>query len=494
MGKRLQISNEGFIQWHCHSEYSAFDGQAKLRELVMLARKFGNPALALTDHGVISGWPKFLAECVATKDKDGNAIPYAPIKPILGCEFYLCRKHDWKSKEEYETKVKEAKKAGMKLSEYEAGYQKDGRKGNRHLNLYAMNWKGYQNLCTLSEKAWVDGYSHKDPRIDLLQLAEHSEGIMVGTACLSSAVNANLLNDRYDKAKHLLGMLKDITKGNVFLEGMYNGISDQRAILGDIFKLSREVEVPILATNDVHYLYKPQAKTQEVLMCISTKNCLTNPKHMHHAYDEFYYKSAEEMAKIWGHVPQTLFNTVAMAERIDTDDITSHLYGGMRLPKFELPPEFNDPFKYMVHLAKEGMRRLGWDKSPKHIEALKKELKDIQVAKESNNYDFSTYFLIVWDYINYARSQGIVTGCGRGSGYASVLLRCLGITYGPDPLQYDLLWERFLGFDDKRFIREADFGYKPIGAALPLALEEEEEDDLDEAREVEEDFGGTDRY
>jgi DNA polymerase III alpha subunit len=166
----------------------------------------------------------------------------------------------------------------------------------------------------------------------------------------------------------------------------------------------------------------------------------------------------------------------------------------MRLPKFELPREFDDPFKYLVHLAKEGMRRIGWDKSAKHIEALKKELGDIRVAKEMNEYDFATYFLIVWDYINHARSKGIVIGCGRGSGYASVLLRCLGVTYGPDPLEYNLYWERFLGFDTRRFVRAADLGYVTQKVAAPLELEADDEDDLDEAREVEDDFGGVDRY
>lgn len=478
----MKITNKQFVHWHSHTEYSSFDGLSKAEELVMTARECGHPAVAISDHGNIGGWIKFLQHCRSEKDKNGNAIPYDPIQPILGFEAYLCRKQSWKSKDE---------------AEKNGGYQPDGRKGNRHLTLYAMNWKGYQNLCSLSEKSWVDGMYYKDPRIDIEMLAEHSEGVMCGSACLSSVINANLLHDRYDKAKEACGIFRSIFGENFFLEAMYHGIADERAILSDIFKLSADMKIPVLATNDCHYIKKSQGLSQEVLMCISTSNCLTNPKHIHFPYEEFYFKTAEEMAKLWGHVPQTLTNTVAMAERINTKEIEDHLFGGMRLPIFKLPEGFDDPMKYLIHLAKEGMRKLGWDKSPRHIAQLKVEIRDIEIAKKNNNYDFATYFLIVWDYTNFARKNNIIVGCGRGSGFASVLLRCLGITYGPDPLDYDLLWERFLGFDDRKFILESDFGFKPRDKKLIEALvvdTDAEEDDLEVERDVEDDFGGTDRY
>lgn len=471
----MVLSNSDFVHWHNHSEYSTFDGLNKISDLAHEARKMGMPAIALTDHGNVSGWIKFIAECSATKDKEGNEIPYDPIKPILGCEFYLARKQEWKSKND-------AKENG--------GFQTDGRKGNRHLSLHAMNFKGYQNLCELSGKSWTNGF-YFDPRIDIELLAEHSEGLICGSACLSSVINANLLHDRYDQAKKSVALFKDIFEDNFFLEAMYHGLSDQRVILPDIFKLAAEMDVPVLATNDCHYLKKKHALSQEVLMCNSIHKCMTDPSHLRHSFSELYFKSAPEMEKIFGHVPQTLTNTVALAERVDSEDIEKNLFGGMRLPKFELPKEFDTPKAYLLHLAKQGMKKLGWDKSKVHVEALKKELRDVQVAKDSNNFDFATYFLIVWDYVNYARENNIVTGCGRGSGYASVLLRCLGITYGPDPLQYGLLWERFLGFDTKRFVNASDFGLSE-SKDLVEALENAEGDDA--AREVENDLGGVDRY
>ena len=476
--KRHKLTNADYVPMHCHSEYSAFDGVSKVTEvvleqedqnLVLTARKLGFPALALTDHGNIGGWIKFINACQSTKDKNGKDIPYDRIKPILGMEAYLARDHSVKDK---------------------LG-QPDGRKGNRHLNLYAMNWKGYQNLCALSEKAWVDGYYYKDPRVDIHLLAKHSEGLMCGSACLSSVVNVNLLYDRYDIAKKACILFKDIFKENFFLEVMYHGIPEEFAIISDIFKLSSELDIPVVASNDTHYVCKHHGESHEVLMCMSTSNCLTNPKHIHFPHNEFYLKDANEMLRMFGNAPQSITNSVAMAERIDDNDINKNLFGGMRLPAFELPAGFENSYDYMVHLARDGAKRLGWDKSPKHIESLRKELQDVKVAQESNNYDFATYFLIVRDYIKAAQKKGIVTGCGRGSGFASLLLRTLEISYGPDPIEYGLLWERFLGFDTRQFIKDEDFGFSRniVQEALAHAA-----DDLDEDREVEDDFGGVDRY
>ena len=221
-------------------------------------------------------------------------------------------------------------------------------------------------------------------------------------------------------------------------------------------------------------------------MCMSTSKCLTDPKHMSFPYGEFYLKSAEEMSKIFGSIPQSLTNSVAMMERIDALDIEKNLFGGMRLPEFALPKDFTSPSEYMEHLAWNGLKELGWDKSEEHIQALKKELTDVKVALDNNGYDFYTYFLIVWEYIKWARDNGIYVGCGRGSGYSSVLLRCLKIFYGPDPLKYNLLWERFLGFDDKMFIKENDFGFELDAVQAAVAA--------DDNRDFEEDQGGVDRY
>ena len=163
------------------------------------------------------------------------------------------------------------------------------------------------------------------------------------------------------------------------------------------------------------------------------------------------------MYKIFSEIPHGFQNSIALAERIDTEDIKKNLFGGMRLPAYEVPQDYSSSYEYLVELAKQGMKQLGWDKSRPHIEALKKELSDVKAAWDNNGYDFPTYFLVVQDYMEYAHKNGIVTGPGRGSGGGSVLLRCLGITYGPDPIEYDLLWERFLGFRSTRFINSSDF-------------------------------------
>ena len=472
MPRKRVFENRHYAPLHCHTDKSRFDGLAKPDKSVMRAREMGFPAMGCTDHGTVAAWIKFVAECSRKKDKKGNDIPFAPIKPALGCEWYLARNHKYK----------------------DTVNQPDGRSGNRHFITFAKNWKGFQNLCRLSELSWCEGFYHS-PRIDIEQLAAHAEGLIATSACLSSVINSALLNDKYDAARAACGIFKDIFKEDFFLEVMYHGIDAEAAIIPGIFKLSADLNIPVIATNDVHYVTKDMARSHEALMCMSTSKCLHDPKHLSFPYDEFYLKSAEEMGLIFGDRPEVLWNTCALVERIDDRDIATNM-GGMRLPVYKVPPGFAGPHEYLEHLAWEGMQKLGWNNSPAHVACLKKELGDVRVAQENNGYDFATYFLVVWDYINAARKKKILTGCGRGSGYASILLRTLGITYGPDPLKYNLLWERFLGFDDKRFYLASDFGLEEEVdiAALVDAAEDEEEDDLFEERGIEDDAGGVDRY
>jgi len=433
----LKISNKDFVPLHNHSMFSLFDGLSSLEGFVQKSRAMGFPAIALTDHGNVGGWIKLIQTCKATKDKHDKSIEHPPIKPILGMEAYLSADHTFKSNKE----------------------QKDARRGNRHINLIAKNFKGYQNICQLSNDAFKEGFFH-DPRIDINQLAEHSEGVILGSACLSSVINSNLLHDRYSHAKKSCSIFKDIFDKDFFLEVMYHGIPEEAAIVPDVFKLSSELDIPIVCTNDSHYLEREDAKAQEVLMCMSTSKCIHDERRINFPYEEFYLKSAEEMAEVWGDHPEVLFNSVDIADRVNSVDIESKLFGGMRLPKFDVPDGFDNPFEYLKHLAGDGMKRLNWDKSKKHVKRLGQELEDIKVAYENNNYDFATYFLIVWDYVNYAKEHGILTGPGRGSGYASVLLHCLGIAYGLDPVgEFPMLWERFLAFDDLKYVKESDFGF-----------------------------------
>jgi DNA polymerase-3 subunit alpha len=465
---RRRISNKDFVHTHCHTEYSSFDGLNKISNLPMLARKMGFPALAITDHGTIGGAIKFMQECMKTKDKDGKEIPHPTIKPIIGCEMYLSRNRFSRTKDE----------------------QPDMRRGNRHLVLLAKNWEGYQNLCSLSQASWIEGYGFMSPRIDFDLLEKHHKGLICSSACLSSVINSNLLNDRYDKAKIAATKFKDLFGDDFYLEVMYHGIDAEGAIIPDVKRLGEELGIKILASNDSHYGTKDMGKSHELLMAMSTSKCLHDPKHLHFPYDEFYLKSAAEMAVVFGSQPDWLLNTREIADKIDSEGIYSNMNGGMRLPKFEVPKEFNSPFDYMVHLADDGMKKLGWDKSERHVDRLTMEINDVRVALDVNNYDFTTYFLIVRDYIKEAESRGILVGAGRGSGYGSVLLRALEIAYGPDPIDLGLLWERFLGFDDIYSISERDFGFE-AKKEIPVVAST---DVIDEARAVEDDLGGVDRY
>ena len=427
------ITNANFCHIHNHTEFSSFDGLNKISEFPALARSMGFKALGITDHGNIAGTIKFFKECLKTHDSDGNPLSTDPIIPILGCEMYLSKNRHAKSKTE----------------------QTDGRKGNRHILLLAKNFEGYRNLCSLSEISWTEGF-YGDPRIDFELLEKYHKGLICSSACLSSVVNSNLLNGRYDIAKKVATKLKDIFKDDFYLEVMFHGIDAERYIIPDIFKLGEELNIKIVASNDCHYSKKEDGKSHEVLMCMSTSRCIKDDKRLRFPYHEFYLKSAEEMAMIFKGHESALYNTNEIYQKVDVDNLKIN-FGGMRLPNFPLPSGFSDPFEYLKFLSFEGLKESGLEKSEKHLVRLKMELDDIKIAKDNNNYDFATYFLIVRDYINYSRENNILTGCGRGSGFGSLLLKCLGITYGVDPLEHDLLWERFLGFDSKKFVKLSDF-------------------------------------
>ena len=432
----MSISNKEFVHIHNHSEYSSFDGLAKLEDLVIHARKMGFPALALTDHGTMGGVIKLLKCCKADKTSKGEDIPYPPIKPIIGNELYISKNRHAKSKKE----------------------QPREQKGNHHLLALASNWQGYQNLCTLSQRAFTEGFYHK-PRIDMELLNEFSEGLIVTSGCPASVVNVNLLYGQYDAAKRICGIMKDIFKENFFIEIMFHGLTIEKHLIPDLLKISKELDIPVVASNDNHYIEKCQADTHDVFLAMSMSTCIQNPKRLTFPYKEFYLKSAEEMHAMFKDIPQVLYNTVDLADRVDSDDIENNLFGGMRLPNFEIPEEFDSSYDYLEHLAWQGLEKLGLHESDRHVEALKMELRDVKSAWDVNEYDFATYFLIVSDYIQYALDNDIPVGCGRGSGYASILLRSLGITSGNENL--DILdcglWGRFLSFQDSKAILKTDF-------------------------------------
>tara|TARA_B100001778_G_scaffold334967_1_gene349827 strand:+ start:30509 stop:31906 length:1398 start_codon:yes stop_codon:yes gene_type:complete len=463
---KKKLTNADFVHLHNHTEYSAFDGVNKVSKFPAYAAKMGFESLAITDHGNMGGAFKFMNEC----KKVG-------IKPIVGCEFYLAKDRHvhFKNKKD---------KRGNVLEEG----QTDGRKGNRHLVLIAKNWTGYQNLCRLSQASWTEGYAFQDPRIDFDLLEKHHEGLICSSACLSSVVNANLLHDRYDQARKAAGKFKELFGEDFFLEVMYHGIDAEAMIIPDVLKLSDELNCKCIASNDCHYCEKCQGVSQELLMAMYTSKCLTDPKHIHFPFNEFYLKSVDEMQMHFGSHPNLLTNTVEIAASVDSENIMENLTGKMRLPRYPIPEDFSNPYHYLEHLAYQGLKELGWENSPEHVERLKMELRDVQVVWENNRYDFATYFLVVRDYIIAAKDRDIIVGCGRGSGFGSVLLRCLNISYGPDPLKYGLLWERFLGFDDKYFVTEQDFNFGDDDIDLQTLVAS------DDARDTEDDMGGVDRY
>lgn len=379
-------------------------------------------AVGLTDHGTVAGIIQFLKECRKQK-----------IKPILGMEAYFCRNRFNKSKE----------------------LQPDGKRGNRHLNVIAKNFEGYQNLCTLAHKASIEGYYY-DARIDFELLNEYKDGLIISSACLSNIVNWNLSRDRYDKAKQAATMFKDIFKEDFYLEMMYHGIDEEAKILPEIQKLSKELDIKIIVSNDSHYIEKSDAEFHEILVCVNTDRLLKDPKRLSFPYNEFYFKSKEEMYKLFGHVPSAMQNTLEIAEKCDYEDLVFVEDGGpMRLPNLKIPEEYATPFDYLEYLSWEGLKKCGWDKSQEHIERLKLELNDIKLVWNTKKWDFATYFLIVKDIMQFAKENDIEAGI-RGSGYGSLVVRCLGLSEKIDPK--NLIWERFLGFQNLKYIDYSDLG------------------------------------
>ena len=383
-------------------------------------------AIGLTDHGTIAGVISFIKECRAQD-----------IKPVIGTEAYLARDHKCHSKDG----------------------QKDGRKGNRHINIIAKNYKGYQNLCALSQKSSLEGYYY-DPRVDFELLDQHKEGIIATTACLSNIVNWNLLRDRYQEAKKAVGLFQDIFGEDYYLEMMFHGIDSQAKILPEIQRLSRDTGVKTIITNDSHYVNKENAEYHEYVMCISSKRSMRDPKRPKFPFHEFYIKSQEEMSQVFGHCPQSMTNTLEIAEKCDYSDIIFIEKGGeMRLPKFDLPSGFSSSIEYLNKLAWDGLQNQGLANSEVHKKRLKQELDDIQLIWDTKRYDFATYFLIVEDIMRFAKEKDISAGV-RGSGYGSLLLKCIGIVEGVDPVKFSLLWQRFMSVDRVGFPDiDMDFDY-----------------------------------
>jgi DNA polymerase-3 subunit alpha len=433
-----------FVHLHSHTVYSKFDGLASIKNIkrdgkeiagvVSTAKAMNMKALAITDHGTFAGAIAFLQECRAQQ-----------IKPILGIETYHARDHRAKT-----TSGEQDAQGNSTPS------QPDGRKGNRHLILLAKNKSGFRNICALSQIASLEGYYY-DPRIDYALLEKHSDGVICTSACLKGIINWNLLIDRYEQAKQAATLFKDIFGDDFYLEMMYHGIDREGKILPDIQKLGKELNIKVIASNDNHYVSRDEGELHQLAMCLSSGRLLKDPSRLHAPYDEFYFKSQADMAKIFGHIPSVMRNTLEIAEKCDYSDIV--LGGQMLLPHFKLPEGHTDPHEYLSKLAWAGLSKNQLDKSPQHRERLERELSDLKLVQDTKGYDFATYLLIIEDMIHFMKDNDIDYGI-RGSGFGSLIVKCLGISEGVDPLEQELMWERFLGFDTVKFISEADLGLK----------------------------------
>jgi len=391
-----------FVHLHVHSEYSLLDGAARIADLAKRAAAFGMPALALTDHGVMYGAVPFYRACRE-----------AGVKPILGCEFYV---------------------AAVSMRD------KSAREDNPtyHLTVLAKNAEGYRNLLRLCSAAHLEGF-HYRPRIDFAALSRHAEGLIVLSGCLKGEVAQKLLADKKDEALATAARYKALFGDDYFIEIQDHGLLEQRKLLSQLVDISRESGVPLVATNDVHYVEREEAAVQDILMCIGMGKTKDDPQRFRYTTDQLYLKSADDMSALFPHLKEAISNTLAIAERCDVE----LELGRSVLPEYGPLPEGIDGPGYLKTLCVEGLKRRYADKleDAEFKETLRRRLRFELDTIERMGY--ADYFLITWDFIRYAHERGIMTGPGRGSSAGSLVAYALGIT-DVDPIKYGLLFERFL--------------------------------------------------
>ena len=386
-----------FVHLHVHSEYSLLDGANRIKDLPVRAKELGMKAIALTDHGVMFGAVNFFKEC---KKND--------IKPIIGCEVYVAPRSRF-----------------SKESNLDSEYS--------HLILLVKNKTGYQNLIKLVSLSFTEGFYYK-PRIDLEILEKYSEGLICLSACLAGSINQAILRDDIEKAKEIALWHKRVFKDDYYLEVQNNGLRKQVLVNQKLVELSKELDIPLVATNDAHYLKKEDSYNHEVLLCIQTGKKMNDEDRMRFETEEFYIKSPEEMANYFSNIPEAIENTVKIAETCNFE----FEFGVTKLPNYDVPEEFKTHQEYFRKLCYDGMKkRYGENPDKSIMDRLEYEISVIE------KMGYVDYYLIVWDYINYAKTVGIPVGPGRGSGAGSIAAYAIGIT-DIDPIKYTLLFERFL--------------------------------------------------
>lgn len=390
-----------FTHLHLHTGYSLLDGSSKIPELVRRVKELGMDACAITDHGVMYGVIEFYKACKA----EG-------IKPIIGCEVYVAPG-----------------------SRFEKGKEKSAERYN-HLILLAENDTGHKNLMKLVSRGFTEGFYYK-PRVDYELLSEYHEGIIASSACLAGIVPTKLRNGDYEGAKEEAMRLQQIFgENNFFLELQDHGLSEQKFVNQGLMRISSETGIPLVATNDCHYLYKEDAEAHDVLICIQTQKNVYDEDRMKYEGGQFYVKSPEEMEEVFHYIPEAIHNTEEIARRCNVEIE----FGKYHLPQYPVPEGYTS-LSYLNKLCEDGFKKryegVDADTEASLRERLKYETDTI------SSMGFVDYFLIVWDYINFAKENHIAVGPGRGSAAGSIVAYCLGIT-GVDPIRYNLLFERFL--------------------------------------------------
>ncbi len=387
-----------FAHLHVHTEYSLLDGSNKIKECISRVKELGMDSVAITDHGVMFGVIDFY-----------RAAKAEGIKPVLGCEVYVA--------------------PGSRFDKEAVG---SGDDRYYHLVLLAENDEGYHNLMKIVSKGFTEGYYYK-PRVDLEVLGEYHKGIIALSACLAGEVQRNILRGMYDEGKAAALRYQEIFgKGNFFLELQDHGMQEQRLVNQSLLKMSKETGIELVATNDVHYTYAEDEKPHDMLLCIQTGKKLSDENRMRYEGGQYYIKSEEEMRSLFPYALQALENTQRIADRCNVEIE----FGVTKLPKYDVPEGYTS-WEYLNYLCNEGLKK----RYPAVDEPLKERLEyELSVIQSMGYVD---YFLIVWDFIKYAKDHGIMVGPGRGSAAGSIVAYCLGIT-SIDPIRYQLLFERFL--------------------------------------------------
>ena len=385
-----------FAHLHVHTEYSLLDGACCIRDLPKLVKEMGQTACAITDHGAMYGAIDFYRACKA----EG-------IHPVIGCEVYVARRTRFDKQHEFDAE-------------------------SRHMVLLCKNETGYRNLSYMVSQAYIEGFYIK-PRIDLDLLREHSEGLIGLSACLAGEIPRRIINGDYEGAKaYALELRSILGEDNFYLELQDHGIADQTTVNRALLRMHNETGIPLVCTNDAHYLRKEDAESHDVLLCIQTGKTVDDENRMRYEPRNFYLRSTEEMEALFSGYPDAVENAQRIADRCQLE----FTFGKYHLPEFKLPPGYDSP-TYLRKLCDEGFVRCYGDEKPEYRKQLEYELAMIE------KMGFTDYFLIVSDFVNYARKAGIPVGPGRGSAAGSMVAYCLHIT-DIDPMQYQLYFERFL--------------------------------------------------